>query len=159
MSDWLDMVNNMTSEDLEKNAGSFEPIPDGWYSAIVSDAQEVRNKSGNGHHVSICFTLTQDNDSYAGRKVWENYNTDNPNETARNIGIAKLKRLLIAANISSVSDVSDIQDAVVQIKVGRDKRDNERNTVSSYRPDGVTPDKQESSQAEHNTASAPPWKR
>lgn len=160
---WMDMVNDM--DETEAQETDFQPLPDGWYEAMTSGAKEKVNSSGKGHHLSVSFTII--GPSHEGRLVWGTYNVDNPNETAMKIGIGELKRMMLAAGLEKMGDVSDLDGLTCWIKVGRDKRNNERNVIKAYRanaPDADDPvRKSDAPKPEARPAEAPaapvrkPW--
>lgn len=129
MSSWMNMLNDMDETDAQ--AGDFQPLPDGWYEAITSGSTEKENKSGQGHHINVTYTIVGEN--YAGRKVFGNFNVDNPKPTAQQIGLGELKRMMLAGGLEKISDVSDLDDLTLWIKVGRDKKDAEKNVIKAFR--------------------------
>lgn len=147
---WMDMVNDM--DETEAQETDFQPLPDGWYEATTSGAKEKVNSSGKGHHLSVSFTII--GPSHEGRLVWGTYNVDNPNETAMKIGIGELKRMMLAAGLEKMGDVSDLDGLTCWIKVGRDKRNNERNVIKAYRANA--PDSSDEPKAEAPKPAAKP---
>jgi len=135
---WMDKLNDM--DETEAQETDFQPLPDGWYEATTSDAKEKENRSGEGHHLSVTFTVV--GPTHEGRLVWGTYNVDNPNETAVKIGLGELKRMMLAAGLEKMGDVSDLDGLTCWIKVGRDKNNAERNVIKAYRakaPDADEP--------------------
>lgn len=135
---WMDKLNDM--DETEAHETDFQPLPDGWFEATTSGSKEKENKNGDGHHLSVTFTIISP--SHEGRLVWGTYNVDNPNETAMKIGLGELKRMMLAAGLEKMGDVSDLDGLTCWIKVGRDKKNAERNVIKAYRakaPDANEP--------------------
>jgi Protein of unknown function (DUF669). len=139
MSNWMEMLNSMDESDVA--GGDIQPLPDGWYEVVTSDATEKANKNTPGHHIGVTFTVV--GDDYNGRLVWGTYNVDNPSATAQKIGLGELKRMMLAAGLDKMADVDDLNDLTLWIKVGRDKKNADRNVVKAYRKDA--PGKEEPS--------------
>lgn len=159
---WMDMLNDMSEE--EAMATDFQPVPDGWYEVVSSGTREKPNKSNAGHHVEVTFTVI--GESYNGRKVFANYNVDNPNTTAQKIGLGELKRFAAAAGVERMSDLADLDDHTLWIKVGRDKGQPDRNAVKAYRataPDADTdepkPIAKPEAKVEEPKAARKPWSK
>lgn len=84
---------NLDDIDETQAVQSREPLPDGWYTLKVVDAEIRETKDGEGRYVSYEFLIDVKGDE---RKHWENYNFDNKSEKAQQIALAQLKRLAIA---------------------------------------------------------------
>ena len=59
--------------DMEVSASFDEPVPEGWYNAVITKG-EVR-KGGKGPYISVETTVHTDEegeDEFRGRKVWRN---------------------------------------------------------------------------------------
>jgi hypothetical protein len=122
-------------EAVEANSagGEYEPLPDAWYEAMCESAQTKTNDKGNTY-IACVFVITSED--YKGRKLFVNYNVINGNPTAQQIGRAELGRFCKAAGIGNPTDDADLVDAVVMIKVGRDKKESDRNAIKAYKPVG-----------------------
>ncbi|WP_422460294.1 DUF669 domain-containing protein, partial [Endozoicomonas sp. ALB115] len=64
-------------------AQGFEPLPNGDYVAMITDAEMKTTKAGNGQFLKLTWTVMDG--QYSGRKVWSNHNIINLNETAQKI--------------------------------------------------------------------------
>lgn len=72
-------------------------LPAGSYAALVTSIDKKQTKSGTGEYYQVELTVTTQGAN--GRKIWDNFNTKNDNQTAVQIGLAKLKSLAIASGI------------------------------------------------------------
>ncbi len=120
----------------------FQPIPPGWYPALIEDAEVSANKANTGHYLKVTFRII--GAAHAGRKMFEYLNIKHANETAERIGQQGLAALSTACNLNLVTDSSEFIDKVVeiQIKLSPDKEDDTKmvNNIVTYRkPTGVTP--------------------
>ena len=70
---------------------NFDNIPDGKYTCFVTEAKMQDTKSGG---MMIKTTLTVADGEYEGRKIFTNFNVENSNPKAVEIGLAQLKSLL-----------------------------------------------------------------
>jgi len=149
----------------ESSGGEYKPVPDGWYDVLCENAETKKNKNGQGEHISATFVIVSE--EYKGRKVFVNWNTVNPNETAQKIGRGELARFCKAAGLESPKDESDLVDLMVRVKIGRDKKDAERNTVKAYKsiddgacePAEEPAKKEEPAKAKAKPAKAAPWSK
>lgn len=154
MSNWMEEVNNLGDEVLEQGGGDYQPIPDGWYQLESKDAVERKNKSNDGSHLSVVFTVL--GGPHEGRLLWENFNIDNPNPTAQQIGLGELKRFMAAGGLAKLSAVEDLNGLVVWAKVATDRKDPTRNLIKAYRAE--KPEAEAKAEAAKPTRSAVPAK-
>jgi hypothetical protein len=133
MSFWNDFDADKAIAD---NGGDsdFSPLPDGLYLVLVDRAEEKKTKNGNGLMIAVTFKVL-DGD-HEGRLLWENYNIENPNDTAQKIGRANLGRLIKALGIENPQSVDDLVDRECVVKVSLDKKDPTRNRIVAYLPKG-----------------------
>ena len=54
------------------------PLPEGKYNAVITDSEMRATRAGTGHYLNFTWEITSG--EHRGRKVWANYNVDNPNE-------------------------------------------------------------------------------
>ena len=67
---------------------SYEPIPEGEYILKALEAEEKETNRGDGSYIKTKFEVVKG--EYAGRLLWQNFNINNPNEKAQNIGRQQL---------------------------------------------------------------------
>ena len=105
-----------STEDLPEGGGNFEPIPAGWYTAKVADAELRDTKSGTGQLIAVRHDVL--GPSYEGRVVWTNINIKNANPKAEEIGRQQLGDMMRAIGLGSVQDTDQLIGGECQIKVG-----------------------------------------
>ena len=69
---------------------TFEPLPRGDYTAMITDSVVKTTKAGNGELIALTIEIIDG--SYSGRKIWDNLNVKNLNPTAQNIAQASLTK-------------------------------------------------------------------
>ena len=85
-------------------ARSREPVPAGDYMAMVMDANVNTTKAGTGKYLKLQFEIM--GGKFAGRWIWTNINTQNPNSQAVEIGHAELSALCRAVGIAELTDTT-----------------------------------------------------
>lgn len=115
--------------------GDYSPLPAGWYAFTIEDASLERTKAGNGHYIEL--VLVCDGPTYAGRKVWDRLNIDNPNLTAREIGLEQFSRLSVACGYPErPRNLRELVGCKVEAKLAVDAKDQRyepKNVVKAYR--------------------------
>lgn len=134
--------------------GNFEPLPAGWYTAVVNGAEIKNTKAGNGQYIAVRYDIT--GPTHQGRVVFGNLNIKNPNPKAEEIGRQQLGELMRAIGLSTVQDTDQLIGGQVSIKL--DVRESEQygasNDVKGYKSTG-TP--MAAPAAAASTKAAPPW--
>lgn len=120
----------------ESGSGDYELLPDGKYTAIMTESEVVPTRSGTGKILKATFTIFEE--KYAGRKVFHNFNIENQSEKAQQIGLGQLKSCYLAMGLKSLpADSSELHDLPLTIKVGRSKATEqypERNEIKGWYP-------------------------
>jgi hypothetical protein len=105
MSDWFSTDDDYSAGSKQGgSSGNFDPLPVGQYNVEVGDvqvAQTAKKKQGQadkGEMIKVEFLITDG--PFAGRKIWNNYNIENDNEMAANIGRREFSELCKAAGAS-----------------------------------------------------------
>lgn len=70
-------------------------IPAGTYRAQVETAELKDTKAGTGKYIECQFVVVDENQN--GRKFWEIFNIMNPNPKAVDIGLGRIKQMILAA--------------------------------------------------------------
>lgn len=135
---------------------AFAPIPAGSYKAILTSLDLKDSKSG-GKYLSGKFQIV-DGD-HSDRVIFANYNVENANPAAVEIGKRELADLCRGVGVSSPKSEEELMNRPLIIKIGIDKNDAERNVVKGYKPiDGATAPVVAPSQPSAAPKPAP-WKR
>ncbi len=81
----------------------FELLPAGTYRFAVIDGDVKKTKAGTGQYVAIALQVL--GGPHNDRRLFDNFNIENPNPQAQNIGRAQFKRFLAAFGIAGSLDV------------------------------------------------------
>lgn len=112
----------------------FQPIPPGWYNAMVEKSEIHPTKAGDGKYLKLQLAIV--GEKFEGRKVFTNINLVNPNPKAVEIGAREIAQLGAACGLLRLSDSTELLDKVIQVKVavreGRNGGDPD-NEVKGYK--------------------------
>lgn len=113
---------------------NFDPIPAGVYTAQINSVQIKDTKAGTGKYLSVMLQIT--GPAYQGRVVFDNINTQNPNQVAVDIGMATLKKIAKAIGEETILDTDQMIGAAVEIKVKIEDSPEygAKNVVKDYKP-------------------------
>lgn len=138
---------------------SFEPIPANWYKVVVASAEIKATKAMTGSYIRLELEVIEGD--YAGRRIYENLNTENENQTTKDIAIRQFGSLCRAIHTFTLRDLSDLYNkpfmAKVGIKAARDGYEASNRIMQYAALDGASaaPAAAPASKA----ASTPPWKK
>ena len=99
----------------EAEKREFEPVPAGWYTASIANAELRDTKAGTGKYISVRFDIT--GPQHQGRVVFTNLNKTNPNPKAEEIGRQQLSEILRAIGLQRIDDTDEILGGNLSIKV------------------------------------------
>lgn len=97
------------------NAGNFEPLPAGWYTCTISQAELKATKAGNGQYIKLRYDIT--GPSHQGRVVFGNLNIKNANPKAEEIGRQQLGEIMRAIGLAKVADTDQLIGGQIGIKL------------------------------------------
>jgi hypothetical protein len=101
--------------ELPQGTGSFEPLPAGWYTVTISEAELKSTKAGNGQYIKLRYDVT--GPSHQGRVVFGNLNIKNPNPKAEEIGRQQLGDIMRAIGLAKVTDTDQLIGGNLSIKL------------------------------------------
>lgn len=104
-----------STETLPQGGGSFDPLPPGWYSAVVAGAELKSTKAGTGQYIAIQYSIT--GPAHEGRVVFGNLNIRNQNPVAEKIGLEQFNALMQAIGVPRVRDTDQLIGGHCQIKL------------------------------------------
>ena len=112
----------------------FDLLPDGKYVCHVTEAKMQDTKSGG---MMIKATLTVSGGDYNGRKIFTNFNVQNANPKATEIGLGQLKSLLENSGHKDPNKLGGVEELEglrvgVKTKTKKDEEYGDRNEVSYY---------------------------
>lgn len=156
------------------NTGSYDPLPEGWYTANITGADLRQTKSGTGEYIAVRYDIT--GPTHEGRVVWGNLNIKNANPKAEEIGRQNLGELMRAIGLPKVTDTDDLIGGSLQIKLKIRTQEgySPSNDVAGFKAVGAgqqqppaqqfanytTPQQQQQAPApQQQAAAAPPWAR
>jgi hypothetical protein len=115
------------------NTGNFEPLPAGWYTVTISQAELKDTKAGNGQYIKLRYDVT--GPSHQGRVVFGNLNIKNPNQKAEEIGRQQLGDIMRAIGLAKVTDTDQLIGNSLSIKldVKQDAQYGASNEVKGFR--------------------------
>jgi hypothetical protein len=135
---------------------NFEPLPAGWYTAVVNGAEIKNTKAGTGQYIAVRYDIT--GPTHQGRVVFGNLNIKNPNPKAEEIGRQQLGELMRAIGLATVQDTDQLIGGQLSIKL--DVRESEQygasNDVKGYKSNGTVPTTV-AAKAPAAAKAAPPW--
>lgn len=124
-----------TAHDTEQRP-DYEELPNGIYRMEVTEADVAPTKSGNG---TILKTVNKvlEPEEYEGRLLFNNYNLENANATAQEIGQRQFASLCRAMEIDGVEDTDELlfKPFTVKVKLGKPSKDGQypaRAEIASY---------------------------
>lgn len=94
---------------------TFDPIPTGWYKAMVTDSALKNTKAGTGQYLKLEWQVLEG--EHQGRKVFDNINLANPNPKASEIGQRQLSAVCHATGTLQISDSSQLHNLPCLIRV------------------------------------------
>jgi hypothetical protein len=94
---------------------TFEPLPEGWYTATISGAEIKTTKAGNGQYINVKYSII--GPTHQGRMVFGMINIKNPNPKAEEIGRQQLGDIMRAIGLTKVSDTDQLIGGNLSIKL------------------------------------------
>ena len=135
---------------------SREPIPAGWYKAVITESEEKPTKAQTGSYLQMTVEVI-DGDQ-AGRKAFERLNLNNPNATAVEIAQRTLSSICRAVGVMTPRQSADLHDkpfmVKIKVKPAKDGYD-ASNDIAEYAAPNAAP----TTSAPASGGSTPPWKK
>lgn len=117
---------------------AFDPLPPGWYVAMIDESEMKPTKDGTGAYLQIRLNILDPN--YANRKVFDRLNLQNSNQVAVNIAQATLSAICHATGKLQVMDSTELHGIPLEVKLSvrnADANYNATNEVKGYRAVGA----------------------
>lgn len=110
---------------------SFEPLPPGWYPAVIKSSEIVPTSKGDGFRLKMEFEIIDGPGK--GRVVTSGYNIQNPNPEAVRIAYSELKTIAACIGVfSPIQDTQQFHGRPLQIRLVAQK-DSDYNEVKGYK--------------------------
>ena len=142
---------------------SYEPMPADWYKCVITNTEEKPTKKQNGSYLQLDIEVIEG--KFAGRKVFDRLNLNNPNSVAVEIAQRALSSICRAIDVPNPQDSDELLDKPLMVKVAVKPADGEysaSNEVKGYDAAGATasaPVEIPVAAAAANGSATPPWKR
>lgn len=112
---------------------SFDLVPAGWYQMFISKAELRPTKSG-GSMISVTYDIT--GPTHQGRKIFGNFNWENANPVAKEIGRKQFAQQVRALGLSGIQQLEDLInlpfDGKVGIQKSKDPQYEDSNRVTAF---------------------------
>ena len=109
----LDLIEN---KDVEPMNMDYSPIPAGVYKAAIVSSEVVPTSKGDGLILKTTECLFDE--KYGGREIRINFNIQNPNEKAQQIGRGMLSSLSRACGLLGIpNDSTELHEKYHMVKV------------------------------------------
>ena len=105
---------NFNAEEIEPSS-SFDPIPAGWYQAIISNSEMKATRDGYGEYLSLTLQVIEG--QYENRLVFARLNLKNANDKAVDIARKDLAAICRAVGVMSPQASEELHDKPLMIKV------------------------------------------
>jgi len=105
---------NFNAEEIEPSS-SFDPIPAGWYKAIISNSEMKPTRDGYGEYLSLTLQIIEG--QYENRLVFARLNLKNANDKAVDIARKDLAAICRAVGVMSPKSSEELHDKPLMIKV------------------------------------------
>ncbi len=149
------------ADELPLSEANFDPLPDGWYTAAISQADVANTKNG-GEMIELRWDIF--GPTHQGRVIFGNINIRNSNPDAQRIGLEQLGQLLRAAGIVTLEDTDQLISVTVLIKLSIKESEYQgkkqiRNEVKGYKAleSSGAPLPVAKAKAPAAAGSTPPW--
>jgi hypothetical protein len=138
--------------------GSFEPLPLGDYTVVISASEMKDTKKGEGKYLQLVYDVVDG--EYKNRKIFDRLNLVNKNATAQEIAQRALSSICRAVGVMHPSDSEELHDKPFVVKVGIRPGNDEfqpTNTIKEYKTldGGVV----EAPKTEEKKVSKKPWEK
>jgi len=153
------MILNFDASKIEIT-NSFELIPDGIYTAVISGTEWKETKDKTGGYLSLKVEIIDG--QYKGRVVFDMLNLQNKNATAVNIAEQTLAKICLAINKPNLQDSSEMLNIPLSIKLGTQAAQGAyeaQNKIKGYLPTGTTKTVATQTPSAHAGDAKPPWAR
>ena len=155
---------NFNAEAIEPNT-SYEPIPAGWYQAIISSSEMKATRDGYGEYLSLTLQIIEGN--YQNRLVFARLNLKNANDVAVDIAKKDLAAICRAVGVMSPQASEELHDKPLMIKVKVRAAQGEydaSNDVAGYKAvEGndkpFTPQQKQAAPVAPSTPAKKPWQK
>ena len=94
---------------------SFDPIPAGWYTCMITESEMRPTKTGTGEYLQLRLDVIEG--EHQGRVVFDRLNLVNDSQTAVEIAQRQLSAICRAVGVMQPNDSGDLHDKPIRVKV------------------------------------------
>ena len=103
------------ASDMPQGNNNYEPLPAGWYTANITQAELKTTAAGDGQYIKVRYDIT--GPTHQGRVVFGNLNIKNASAKAEEIGRQQLGEIMRAIGLAKVQDTDQLIGASIQVKL------------------------------------------
>ena len=134
----MSAVLNFDASQVAPDTGSQDPLPAGWYQAMMeaSEMKPTKNNAVDGGMFLECKFNVIAPPQHAGKKFYSRLNLRNSNPTAQEIGYKQLSAICHAVGVLQVADSAQLHNIPLHAKLKLRKPDGDyeaSNAVSAYK--------------------------
>lgn len=100
------------SQAAETQQREFSSMPDGFYRVFISDLEFKETKAGNGKYFAVTQCIVEP-EIFNKRKLWSNFNFQNVNAQAVQIGQAQMADLMFAIGVEGIENEEDAKQKFI----------------------------------------------
>lgn len=106
---------NFDARTVVPDTGQQDPVPAGWYNAVMDKSEMKPTKDGTGARLEMQFKIIDG--QFANRKIFEGLNLQNSNPVAQEIAYKQLSAIAHAVNVLLVEDSQQLHNIPLKLKV------------------------------------------
>jgi hypothetical protein len=149
-------LNGFNAAEVEPQQ-SLEPIPAGWYRAVITASEEKPTKAQTGSFLMLTLEVIEG--QHQGRKVFDRLNLNNPNATAVEIAQGTLSSICRAVGVMTPRNSSDLHDKPFMVKLAVKPADGQYSASNDIKEYAAQDKAHAAAAAPAASSSTPPWKR
>lgn len=107
-------LSGFNAEQVEPQQ-SFEPIPAGWYTCMITDSEMKPTRNGAGEYLQLRMDVIDG--QHEGRVIFDRLNLNNQNQTAVEIAQRQLSAICRAVGVMTPNDSTELHDKPLSVKV------------------------------------------
>lgn len=108
---------------------AMEPIPTGIYPVVITKSEQKPTKAGTGSYIEL--EMTVQGGEFAGRKVYDRLNTNNPNSVAVEIAYATLSAICHVTGRLQIQETAQLHGVPFQVVVKKIPRNDQPDTMTN----------------------------
>ena|SRR6056297_3349404 len=118
-------------DDLPEST-SYDPIPAGWYNAVINSA-EVKDAKSGGKYINVRYDVT--GPSHEGRVVFGMITIQNQSQKAEEIGRQQLGDMMGALGLATLKDTDQLVGGrlAIKVKIQKSEEYGDQNRVSGWK--------------------------